>query len=1387
MSPRRPSVPGLVPFRPGRFAVLLLLGLLSAPALFAADPLAEQPPFSLSPAELLAAARPTAPDPQDVEILYRTTTFTFGADGARTLERHEVFRIGTAAGADANSEVSTDYSPWHQERPTVRARVVTPAGREHPLDPATLSEVSLESNLPDVYQDRRRIRAPLPAIEPGAVIETLVRVVDKAPLFAAGTVHRELLAGTAPIRHLEVTLDFPQSLELHHMVAHPAGAGDSSEPVTSRAGGRVRQVLELHDVEPLENPAPGLPSDEPRYPYVAFTTGRSWGNLARAYSRVVDTQIAASDLGNVEIPGGSLASQWEQIAARVAWMQRSVRYTGVNLGEAEIVPRPPAQTLARRYGDCKDKATLLVAALRDLGVPAYVALLRAGSPDDIDAELPGLGAGGFDHAIVYVPGHPALWIDATDPYSVLGELPTPDQGRLALVASPNTDHLVRTPVASADENRVEETREITLAEFGPGRVVETGEFSGAPARELRYGWDGQTEKQIADNLAQYAERSYGTASATAVEHAPADDVSVPMTTRFEVEDAQWALTDLIQGFVAIPRPNLLQRLPYAAFWQPEEGEERRSDFVIHEPHEIQWHYLIHVPDGFALRELPEDETRDLGPAHYAARFEQAGDEVRATLTLRLDAHRLSPGELATLRDRVAAFRDEGNLLLWFDQVGSSLLASGKVREAFAEDRRLATLHPDEALHRVQLARVALAAGMGVEARRQARAAVEMAPDELLAQQMLGLTLLHDLAGRQFRAGYDRAGAIAALERARELDPDEVQVAINLALLYEHDAEGARFRDPEGLAKAIEIYRDIQDDLADTQYQDNLPLALLFAERNQEAFDLLEDEASTVQELGLLAAAETLVKSPEAAVRRLGHAFNGDGGQRAQALTFAGQSLAARRHYSEAAALFKAASTSADNPAQIQGMVRLLEHARPWNEVSTDPDSPTALLYELVERTVHAEAVEPSDVADLLADVWREDLSSDAVSDFVERELEVAGPSGPAGQIFGDGGVDVVLDLFFGLGKIVATELPDVGWALRLESDLPLPDKDKGMIVVREHGGYRLAASEDHPSSLGHYAFILARRGDVDAARPWLQRAFELTEDPDDGQTLPSAEELFHRVWTSDASGDEAADRAGVEVAAAVLSADEFADEQVVEVLRKARDRATGAARQLDLDQALASALLGTEGHDDLLLEVGRRIEQSQDEDFFTDVALRRLERYDELLERFDRELEEDPDDSFTAGRRALLLIHAGRFDDAAAAYEELLSHGDPEPAAYNQAAWLALVRGAVDDQAVEWAEHAAQVNVYASWEELHTLAAVYAEADRPEEAFKVLLQAIGLHADRKLTSDDWYVLGRIAEQYDLPDTARSYYHRVEAPEGETEPDPMTTWSVTQRRLKALDE
>ena len=74
---------------------------------------------------------------------------------------------------------------------------------------------------------------------------------------------------------------------------------------------------------------------------------------------------------------------------------------GLEFGIHGYKPYKVTQVLARRFGDCKDKASLLIALLREVGVDAELVLVRTRRGGRLDPEPASLAV--FDHAIVYVP------------------------------------------------------------------------------------------------------------------------------------------------------------------------------------------------------------------------------------------------------------------------------------------------------------------------------------------------------------------------------------------------------------------------------------------------------------------------------------------------------------------------------------------------------------------------------------------------------------------------------------------------------------------------------------------------------------------------------------------------------------------------------------------------------------------------------------------------------------------------------------------------------------------------------------------------------------------------------------------------------------------------
>src|SRR5262249_26323415 len=150
---------------------------------------------------------------------------------------------------------------------------------------------------------------------------------------------------------------------------------------------------------------------------------------------------------------------------------------------------------------------------------------------------------------------------------------------------------------------------------------------------------------------------------------------------------------------------------------------RKLDFELLRPFIYEVHWKIVPPPGFAPRPLPADESLTLGPAKLSRHASVDRNGV-VEVNMRFDSGktRLSPAEMHTLRVELGKLRQRDMALVTFDQVGQAHLAAGRVRQAIAEFKRLAALHPNEALHHAQIARALLGGGMGEAARSEAQTA-----------------------------------------------------------------------------------------------------------------------------------------------------------------------------------------------------------------------------------------------------------------------------------------------------------------------------------------------------------------------------------------------------------------------------------------------------------------------------------------------------------------------------------------------------------------------------------------------------------------------------------------------------------------------------------------
>lgn len=1362
---------------------------LMLPAMFAPLALGQQsveawkaPHFSIEPKALYQAASAVpAPEGANIVLLEDDESYTFDEAGRIEHVGYFVYKVLTQKGAEGWDYLAVGWDPWHQARPIIRARIITPDFAEHALDPKAITETPARGGDYKIYSDGKRLRAPFPAIAPGSVVEGEYTEQETEPFFALGHVVRVTFGrDRIPVAHSRAVFEAPASLSLRtNTLLLP-----DLKPERTEAGGKVTLTYDMGPMDGIEERDANLPPDVAYVPEIEFSTGKSWQAMAAEYSRIVDAHTDAAAVQPIVdqlIAGKKTAAEKE--GAILDYLDREVRYTGIEFGEAAIVPHDPAETLSHKYGDCKDKATLLVAMLRAAGIPANVALLNAGSRMDVPADLPGMGL--FDHAIVYVPGKPGLWIDATDKYARLGQLPIDDQGRQALIASPETKALTKTPESTSKENALVEFREITLGENGPATVLERTQPMGVYESQYRSYYADKPDKETRDGLTGYIQSQYLSDKLTSAERTDPADLSKQFELTLVCDKAKRGYTGLDSAQAAIRLDALFHRLPDELTRKEDSDEKKKkdaekdkpkqprtADWELAEPFFVDWHYKIVPPAGFVPKELPKDARIPAGPALLTEEFSTEKDgAVLAHITFDSSKRRYTIPEATELRDKVAELVAATAILVNFEPEGEALLHEGKVREALGAYRSMIALHPNEPIHHLQVANVLLEAGMGEAARAEARQAVKLDPNSALAYRTLADILKHDLVGRELRAGSDLDGAEEAYRTAARLDPDDHTAQGNLAILLEYDPVGRRYSRFSKMKDAIAEYQKLgQEKLADLSLTNNLAFALFYG--GDPGGALKAAQTLNPQPTALIAASEAVLHGSKAGLAEVDKRTSGDAAFKESAKT-AGEMLMNMRVY-PVAADFLQAGAAGDNAAQTMGLATMLRGASHHEDVQF-ANTPADLVKRAFLATMDPELTEPK--LEAIASRNALVVMKNEDPDEKKKDLET-GKQLNSQMARGDNSLDVIVDTFLQAFDPKGEGNDSTGY----RENVQIPGGPNiTFFVVKENGEYKLLDTDDKPNSIALEMLDRIKAGDLAGAKAlldWLREDRHL-----EGGDDPLGGPIFPRFWNKGGAADA---HKMTLAAASILVGTKPTVAQGIALLEAAQKDAVSERDKTNILLALAEGY-SLQDNFAKLLEVSSALLKQEPESklaFSENVqALMGLGRFDEAISLADERLKLLDGDVDALRMKMETEAVRGNFAAARAWARKIVDQGKQDAEVFNEIAWYALFTGKVEDADIDAAIKSTQLatdNPHI----LHTLACLYAVTGKAKEAHDLLVRSMDdLNLDEP-NDDYWYALGLIAEQYGERDIAIADYRKLKKPTYVLA-IPTSSYRLAQTRLKAL--
>lgn len=467
-----------------RILVSILLCSVSLPQSGAA-PAPQTAPSKVSAldAELKSAVHnaPKAeqnPDSDYVRLI-DTGNVTVQPDGTVVGEFRETYKLFNER-ARHLAEVSIPYNSSYQSVKVLKARTIKKNGDVLEVKPSEF-RVSSPFNEYLMYDDAVAVGFSMPGIEDDCVIDYTFQMTT-LPLLMPGQFWMYWgFSDTSPVVLSKYTLTLPANKTMQFKVYNDG----TLQPLLTQQGGKKTYKWERKAITPIQREPAMPPIDEVRI-WMEGSSLTSWQNVATWFWTLAESQMSSNREidKTVKQLTESLTTPEAKARAIYDWVANKTRYVGLEFGLSAFKPHRAADVHKNLYGDCKDKAILLITMLNKAGIKAHPVLLKAGEQHTVSSRLPTLNA--FNHCITWseINGK-EYWLDATAETCAFGDIPDGDRGCEGFVVREGKGEFKVIPRYRPEENGMHLKSNITLNGDGSATAEIEVEMLGAIAQQIR--------------------------------------------------------------------------------------------------------------------------------------------------------------------------------------------------------------------------------------------------------------------------------------------------------------------------------------------------------------------------------------------------------------------------------------------------------------------------------------------------------------------------------------------------------------------------------------------------------------------------------------------------------------------------------------------------------------------------------------------------------------------------------------------------------------------------------------------------------------------------------------------------------------------------------------
>ena len=590
-----------------------------------------------------SAPLPAHDEKTDAVLLYSERTVAVQSVEKIKIHVRVVYKILRPSGRDYGM-VGVSFNP-HRKINGLHGWCIPAQGKDYEVKDKEALEVALPKIAgSELISDVKEKLLRIPAADPGSIVGYEYEE-DEQPMVLQNVwvFQREI-----PGRELHYSLQLPSGWEykaswINYPEIKPMPNGSNQwEWVVNDVKG-IREEAEMPPIYGVAGQM--IVSSFP--PGGASANGfSSWLEMGNWYRNLTSGRRDASPQITQQVATltASARTPLEKMKALAQFVQHDIRYVAIELGIGGWQPHAASDVFEHRYGDCKDKATLLSSMLSQVGIESFYVVINS-ERGSVTPQVPA-NVGGFNHVVlaIKIPAKvsdpslvatiqhprlgPVLYFDPTNELTPFGEIGGYLQANYGLLVTAEGGELVELPEQPSAMNSIQRSGKLTLDPSGTlkGEVHETRLGDRASAER----WRLRTVTKSADQIKPIEDLLAGSLSLFNITHASIENLShtdQPFAFNYTFEARDYAKN---AGGLLLVRPRVLGVKTSGLL---ETKEPRKFPVEFEGPSRDTDTFEIAIPAGYVVDDIPPAVDADYGFASYHAKTEVKGNLIHYSRTL----------------------------------------------------------------------------------------------------------------------------------------------------------------------------------------------------------------------------------------------------------------------------------------------------------------------------------------------------------------------------------------------------------------------------------------------------------------------------------------------------------------------------------------------------------------------------------------------------------------------------------------------------------------------------------------------------------------------------------------------------------------------------------